>query len=112
MGVQNIRLLIEYKGTRYRGVTRVAGKRIEWTSEITEFQPDERIEIRSLEAPMAFHLVQRIEPLRGDLCRFSVHQDVPDIGGFFGKLGDAVVTRMYSRDVSSNLEKLKTLLES
>lgn len=32
-------------------------------------------------------------------------------GGFFGKLGDNLVTRMYQRDVRSNLDKAKELLE-
>jgi hypothetical protein len=33
------------------------------------------------------------------------------MGGFFGKLADPLVTRMYAKDVKSNLEKLKDLVE-
>ena len=32
--------------------------------------------------------------------------------GFFGKLGDAVVVKLYARDVKSNLANAKTLLEA
>ena len=41
---------------------------------------------------------------------FAQHSD--SLGGFFGKLGDAVVVKMYERDVHGNLEKAKLLLES
>lgn len=32
--------------------------------------------------------------------------------GFFGELTDPLVNRMYAKDVHSNLEKLKELLEA
>ena len=32
--------------------------------------------------------------------------------GFFGKLADPIVARMFSRDMRSNLEALRSLLEA
>jgi uncharacterized membrane protein len=98
------------KGSRASGTTRVAGRKVEWTAEVTEFEEDRRVEIRSVEAPMAFHLTWTYEP-DGDGTRVRMEQTVPDTGGFFGRLGDGVVTKMYSRDVSANLANLKVLLE-
>lgn len=98
------------KGSVDRGVVRVAGKKFEFTSEIVEWQPGERMVHRSVESPMAWELTQRFEDEDGG-TKVTFHQEVPDMGGFFGKLGDAVVTKMYSRDVRSNLESLKILLE-
>lgn len=98
------------KGARPTGVTRVAGKKVEWTAEVTEFEEDRRVEVRSVEAPMDFHITWTYEPDGdGTLVRFE--QEVPETGGFFGRLSDAVVTKMYSRDVHGNLANLKTLLE-
>lgn len=33
-------------------------------------------------------------------------------GGFFGKLTESVVVSLYSRDLRSNLERLKSLMEA
>lgn len=98
------------KGARPRGVTKVAGRRVEWTSEITEFHVDRRMELRSVEAPMDFHITWTYTEEDGG-TRVDFLQEVPSLGGFFGRLGDPVVTKMYSRDVRGNLENLKVLLE-
>jgi uncharacterized membrane protein len=99
------------KGTRDRGLVRVAGKKISFTQEIVEHDPPHRIAIRSLEAPISYELEVRCEELATDRCRVTMHQSVGDMGGFFGRLGDAMVTKMYSRDVRGNLEHLRDLLE-
>jgi uncharacterized protein YndB with AHSA1/START domain len=99
-------------GAQDRGVVRVAGKRIEFTQEVTEWAPPKRTVMRSLEAPMSWELEMRFEELGPSRTRVTMHQDAQELGGFFGKLGDALVTRMYSRDVHSNLAKLKELLEA
>lgn len=98
------------KGTVDRGVVKVAGKKFEFTSEIVEWSPGERLVSRSVEAPMGFELTQRFEDADGG-TKVTFHQEVSNLGGFFGKVGDAVVTKMYSRDVRANLESLKILLE-
>lgn len=98
------------KGSRSNGTTRVAGRSIEWTAEVTEFHPPSRVEIRSVEAPMSFHLTWRCTP-EGEGCRVTFQQEVGSLGSFFGRLADPIVTKMYARDMRGNLENLKTLLE-
>jgi uncharacterized membrane protein len=99
------------KGTRDRGAVRVAGKKLTFTQEIVEYDPPDRTVFRSLEAPMSWELELRYEPVGGDRCRVTIHQHTREFGGFFGRLGDAIVTKMYSRDVRGNLENLRDLLE-
>lgn len=98
------------KGAVAQGVTRVAGKKVEWTAEITEFEQDRRMDIRSLKSPMSWTITWLFTP-SGDGTEVRFVQDVPEIGGFFGRLADPIVTKMYSRDVRGNLEHLKLLLE-
>lgn len=98
------------KGTRIDGVTRVAGRRVEWTAEVTEFQRDRRVEIRSLDAPMEFHITWDYAA-EGDGTHLTFTQEIGSLGSFFGRLADPVVTKMYTRDVRGNLENLKVLLE-
>jgi uncharacterized membrane protein len=98
------------KGARSEGVTKVAGRKVEWSSEVVEFEPDRRVEIRSVEAPMDFHITWSYDA-EGEGTRVGFVQEVPNVGGFFGKLGDGLVTKMYSRDVRANLENLKALCE-
>lgn len=98
------------KGQRAEGITRVAGRRVQWTSEVTEFEQDRRVEMRSVDAPMAFHITWEYRG-EGDGTHVTFIQDVDSLGSFFGRLADPVVTKMYSRDVRGNLENLKVLCE-
>jgi len=99
------------KGTTYRGVAKVAGKSLRWTSEVAEFEQGRRFVNRSVESPMSWEIQVSYEDDAGDTL---VHwrQETGSYGGFFGKLTDPLVTRMYAKDVKSNLEKLKELLEA
>ena len=99
------------KGTTYRGITRVAGKSVAWTSEMAEFEEGTKTVNRSVESPMAWQIEARYEDDDGATL---VHwrQETDSYGGFFGKLADPLVTRMYAKDVRSNLENMKELLEA
>jgi len=99
------------KGTTYRGLIRVAGKSIPWTSELVEFEEGHRSVNRSIESPMAWEIESTYEDFDGG-TKVTFHQETAAFGGFFGRLADPLVTRMYARDVRSNLEKLKELLEA
>lgn len=97
--------------TTTKGVTRVAGRNVEWTARVTDLEDGVRFGYTSVESPMAFTYSYSFEDV-GAGTRVTFHQDVPTIGGFFGKLADPIVTRMYSRSVSTNLANLKELLEA
>jgi uncharacterized membrane protein len=97
--------------TTAKGVTRVAGRNVEWTAKVTELEDGVTFGYQSVESPMAFTYAYRFEDAAGG-TRVTFHQDVPTIGGFFGKLADPIVTRMYARNVATNLANLKELLEA
>jgi hypothetical protein len=61
---------------------------------------------------MSFTGSTAVEGVGSDASRVTFRLDVPEIGGFFGKLADPVVTRMYARDVRASLGNLKEILES
>ena len=99
------------KGTQDRGAVRVAGQRLDWTAEVIEFEEGRRVASRSTEAPMPFEIEATYEDV-GDGTKVTWHQESDTFGGFFGKLADPLVTRMYAKDLRSNLENLKELLEA
>ena len=99
------------KGTRNRGSVKVVGKRIDFTVEVVDFNDGHRVASRSIESPIPFELDVTYEDTAGG-TKVSWHQESPGFGGFFGKLTDPLVNRMYAKDVRSNLEKLKELLEA
>jgi uncharacterized membrane protein len=99
------------KGARTSGLTRVAGRTVEWSAEVSEYHRNDRVEFRSLVAPMDFHVTWTYTP-EGQGCRVTFEQEVGSLGSFFGRLADPIVTKLYARDVRGNLEKLKVLLES
>lgn len=98
-------------GDRERGVVKAAGRKIEWTSEIIQADLGKAIAMKSIEAPFPFTWRMELED-DGDGTRATVHAETESMGGFFGKLGDPIVSKMYARDVKANLENLKEILES
>lgn len=98
-------------GDHSRRVARVAGRRCEFTAEVTEVDPGTRFSWKSLEAPFPFQNGFRLESA-GAGTRVTFWGETPGMGGFFGRLADPVVARMFARDIRSNLRRLQGLLES
>lgn len=99
------------KGTRHRAVIKAPGRRMDVISEITECDEARLLAWRSVEAPFDFEMSQSLETVDGG-TRLSWTGHTDSMGGFFGKLADPLVVRMFSRDVRSNLQHLKEILES
>jgi hypothetical protein len=98
-------------GTRYRGVAKVAGRRVEWAAEIVEWDDLAFYTLRTTEASIGFELRYEFDEVP-DGTRVTLPQEIATFGGFFGKLADPLVTRIYARDVKANLETLKDVTES
>jgi carbon monoxide dehydrogenase subunit G len=101
---------VDKPGRVDKGAVRVAGRRLDFTSELLEVDPGRRVVIRSTDAKIPYTLDLAFDD-DGHGTRISWHQETETLAGFFGKLADAVVVKMYSHDVKSNLQKAKTLLE-
>lgn len=97
-------------GATYAGDVKVAGKLFHWTAESAEFNEDRSWTMKSMESPMPWEIHVDLIPDNGG-TRVEWRQEIGNWGSFFGKLADPIVTKMYSKDVKSNLEKLKLLLE-
>lgn len=97
-------------GDQSKGAVKVAGRRVEWTSETTDVEPPERVTFRSVDAPFPFEFTYNLSD-QGDATEVTYQGATKSMGGFFGKLADPIVARMYERDMRSNLENLKALLE-
>jgi carbon monoxide dehydrogenase subunit G len=93
-----------------RGVVKVAGRRLELTDEMVEVEPGRGGKLVSKDATIPYTLsVDYVD--EGDGTKVTWHQEVESLKGFF-KFADPIVMKLYARDVRSNLEKAKTILES
>ena len=97
-------------GEHARGVVKVAGKKVRWETETTEVTRPERIAFRSVKAPFSYEMSYTLAD-RDGATELSHDGFTESLGGFFGKLADPLVARMYQRDMNSNLNNLKALLE-
>lgn len=97
-------------GTRWRGASKILGRRFEWTTELTEFDRPRRSSSRSVEGKLQFTVTIRLEPADGG-TRFTYRVDAASgLGGVFGRLADPFVERAQARTVRANLETLAELL--
>ena len=97
--------------TTVKGVMRVAGRNLEWTAMMDEFQEGVVFGLQSVEAAMPFHYTDRFEDAAEE-TRVTFRNEYSPVGGLFGKLTEPVVVRVYSHGVKANLANLKALLEA
>lgn len=90
---------------------RVAGVRIHATEEIADYQENKMLRIRSKESKIGYDRELDFESDGDGATRVTFRQDADAGTGLF-KFADTVVVKLYSRDVRSNLENAKTILES
>ena len=97
-------------GRKCRGAVKVAGRRLELTDEMVECEEQRRVKMVSEDATVPYSLEISYDD-EGDGTKVTWHQEVESLKGVF-KFADPIVMKLYSRDVRSNLDKAKTLLES
>jgi len=98
-------------GTRYRGASRIVGRRIEWTTEVTEFVPGVRVTSRSVEGPLTFTVSYEVSSCpAGTTLRYRLAAE-SGLGGAFGRALEPIVERAQTKVVRTNLDKLASLLE-
>ena len=97
-------------GDLARGTIKVVGRKVRWEAETIEMQPPERFAFRSVKAPFPFQQSYTLVD-HGGSTEVRTEGSAESLGGFFGKLADPVVARMYQRDMDANLANLKLVLE-
>ena len=97
-------------GTRWCGVSKILGRRFEWTTEVTDLQPPTRISSRAVEGKLQFTVTNTLQPENGG-SRFTHRVDAESgLGGVFGRLADPIVEKAQRRTVRANLDTLAELL--
>jgi carbon monoxide dehydrogenase subunit G len=93
-----------------KGVVKVAGRRLELTDKLVEAEKGRGGKLVSEDATIPYTLALSYDD-EGEGTKITWHQEMESLKGFF-KFADPIVLKLYSRDVRSNLEKAKTILES
>lgn len=93
-----------------RGVVKVAGRRLDLTDELVEVESGRGGRLVSKDATIPYTLSFRYED-EGEGTKVTWHQEMESLKGVF-KFADPIVLKLYARDVRSNLEKAKTILEA
>ena len=97
-------------GTRFKGTSKIMGRRFDWVTENTHFEPPTKTVIRSVEGKLDFTISYTLEP-QGDGTQLTYRIDAASgLGGVFGKLADPFVQKAHTRTVRANLETLADLL--
>ncbi len=96
-------------GRKARFAVKVVGVRLDYTDELVELVDNETLSTASRDGRIPYSIRLSFNDEAGG-TRVGWHQEVESLGGVF-KFADSMVMKMYGRDVRSNLEKAKTLLE-
>jgi len=98
-------------GTRYRGASKILGRRIEWTTEVVEFVPGVRAASQSVEGPLTFRVSYELSAApAGTTLRYRLAAE-SGLGGAFGRAMEPIVQRAQAKVVRTNLGTLASLLE-
>jgi carbon monoxide dehydrogenase subunit G len=97
-------------GRKAKFAVKVVGVRLDYTDELVERVEDERAKLVSREGRIPYAITLTFTD-EGSGTKVNWLQESESLGGVF-KFADGLVIKMYSRDVRSNLEKAKALLEA
>lgn len=97
-------------GRRATFAAKVAGIKLDYTDELVEYDEGSSYKLASVEGKIPYTITASFAD-DGAGTQVTWHQETESLGSVF-KFADPIVVKMYARDVRSNLEKAKTLLES
>ena len=98
-------------GTRYRGASKILGRRIEWTTEVIDLVAGVRAESKAIEGTLRFTVSYEVsETPDGTSLRYRIVAD-SGLGGAFGRAMEPIVQKAQTKIVKANLDTLVGLLE-
>jgi uncharacterized membrane protein len=98
-------------GTRYRGASKILGRRIEWTTEVIDLVAGVRAESKAIEGTPRFTVSYEVsETPDGTSLRYRIVAD-SGLGGAFGRAMEPIVQKAQTKIVKANLDTLVGLLE-
>ncbi|WP_138418708.1 SRPBCC family protein [Sinomonas gamaensis] len=96
-------------GSHIKGTSKVLGFSFEWTAEVTEHNRPSRWVSKTIAGKLPFTVTYTITA-EDNGTRMRYHIESPTgLGGVFGKLADAAVTRSYTHQVRSDLATLSEI---
>ncbi len=96
-------------GSRIRSIGKFLGRRLESTSEVTQYEPPSKFAMRVVSGGVHLEIDRQLESIdEGTRYRSRL---VGDSGGLF-KLADPIVAALMKRTVETDLQTLKALLEA
>ena len=96
-------------GTQITDVRSLLGRKIEVTSEVTEFEPNKLIRLKSTSGPIPFRGYITFEPVSGGTKVNFLAEAEPT--GFF-KLAEGMFAGNLKKELEASFNKLKELLEA
>ena len=106
-GVQSVQQLDE---THVHWVAEIRGETREWTTEITEQQPDEKVAWKTIDGEVKNDGVVTFEPIGEAQTRVNVQMDVEGDSTAENVAGDLL--GVVKKQVHGDLERFKQLIES
>ena len=106
-GIQSVQQLDE---THVHWVAEIGGESREWTTEITEQQPDEKVAWKTIEGEVKNDGVVTFEPMGNAQTRVNVQMDVEGDSTAENVAGDLL--GVVKRQVRGDLERFKQLIEN
>ena len=96
-------------GTTFRGTNKVMGRRMDWTSEVTEYESSRKWGQKIVSSSMSIVESLTFEPVEGG-TRITLFSQF-ETSGFF-RLVDPIMTYIGRKQIESNLDNLKSILEA
>ena len=106
-GIQSVQ---QVDDTHVKWIAEVRGESRQWTSEITEQKPDEKIAWKTIDGEVKNDGVVTFEPLEDGLTRINVEMEVEGDSPAEGVAGDLL--GIVKRQVHGDLERFKQLIET
>jgi uncharacterized membrane protein len=106
-GIQSVQQLDD---THVQWVAEIRGESRQWTTEITEQQPDEKVAWRTIEGEVKNDGVVTFEPMGDAQTRVNVQMDVEGDSTAENVAGDLL--GVVKKQVHGDLERFKQLIES
>ena len=108
--MEGVRSVQQLDDTHVRWVAEIRGESREWTTEIVEQQPDEKVEWKTIEGEVRNDGVVTFEQVGGDRTRVNVAMDVAGESAAENAAGDLL--GVVKRQVRGDLERFKELVET
>jgi uncharacterized membrane protein len=108
--MEGVQFVEQVDDTHVHWIAEIRGETREWTTEITEQQPDKKVAWKTIEGEVKNDGVVSFEQIAGDQTRVTVQMDVEGESTAENVAGDLL--GVVQRQVHGDLERFKQLIEN